>query len=130
MHAQENEPSTEEINKIWMEESQKMFQDSVKLTKNYASWWSYIPHFIHSPFYCYAYAYAQLLVLALYGLYKSKKCENFKELYIKMLSLGGSVSPKELVAMFGFDIEDENFWEIGIKEIQKLINEFMELQSC
>lgn len=113
-----------------MEESQKMFQDSVKLTKNYASWWSYIPHFIHSPFYCYAYAYAQLLVLALYGLYKSKKCENFKELYIKMLSLGGSVSPKELVAMFGFDIEDENFWEIGIKEIQKLINEFMELQSC
>ena len=47
-----------------------------------------------------------------------------------MLSLGGSVSPKELVAMFGFDIEDENFWEIGIKEIQKLINEFMELQSC
>ena len=113
-----------------MEESQKMFQDSVKLTKNYASWWSYIPHFIHSPFYCYAYAYAQLLVLALYGLYKSKKCENFKELYIKMLSLGGSVSPKELVGMFGVDIEDENFWEIGIKEIQKLINEFMELQSC
>lgn len=113
-----------------MEESQRMFQDSVKLTKNYASWWSYIPHFIHSPFYCYAYAYAQLLVLALYGLYKSKKCENFKELYIKMLSLGGSVSPKELVGMFGFDIEDENFWEIGIKEIQKLINEFMELQSC
>ncbi|EAH8682419.1 oligoendopeptidase F [Campylobacter jejuni] len=130
LHAQENELSTEEINKIWMEESRKMFQDSVKLTKNYASWWSYIPHFIHSPFYCYAYAYAQLLVLALYGLYKSKKCENFKELYIKMLSLGGSVSPKELVGMFGFDIEDENFWEIGIKEIQKLINEFMELQSC
>ncbi|EOJ9175613.1 M3 family metallopeptidase, partial [Campylobacter jejuni] len=126
----ENELSTEEINKIWMEESQKMFQDSVKLTKNYASWWSYIPHFIHSPFYCYAYAYAQLLVLTLYGLYKSKKCENFKKLYIKMLSLGGSVSPKELVGMFGFDIEDENFWEIGIKEIQKLINEFMELQSC
>lgn len=61
---------------------------------------------------------------------KVKNVKNFKELYIKMLSLGGSVSPKELVAMFGFDIEDENFWEIGIKEIQKLINEFMELQSC
>lgn len=61
---------------------------------------------------------------------KVKNVKNFKELYIKMLSLGGSVSPKELVGMFGFDIEDENFWEIGIKEIQKLINEFMELQSC
>lgn len=130
LHAHENELSTEEINKIWMEESQKMFANSVKLTKNYASWWSYIPHFIHTPFYCYAYAYAQLLVLALYGLYKSGKCENFKELYIKMLSLGGSVSPKELVGMFGFDIEDENFWEIGIKEIQKLIDEFMELKIC
>jgi len=130
LHAHENELSTEEINKIWMEESQKMFGNSVKLTKNYASWWSYIPHFIHTPFYCYAYAYAQLLVLALYGLYKSGKCENFKELYIKMLSLGGSVSPKELVGMFGFDIEDENFWEIGIKEIQKLIDEFMELKIC
>ncbi|MBM0637159.1 M3 family oligoendopeptidase [Campylobacter sp. VicNov18] len=130
LHAQENELSTEELNKIWMEESQKMFQDSIKLTKNYAFWWSYIPHFIHSPFYCYAYAYAQLLVLALYGLYKSGKCENFKELYIKMLSLGGSISPKELVQMFGFDIEDENFWEIGIKEIQKLVDEFMELKIC
>ncbi|MPV76917.1 M3 family oligoendopeptidase [Campylobacter hepaticus] len=130
LHAQENELSTEELNKIWIEESQKMFQDSVKLTKNYAFWWSYIPHFIHSPFYCYAYAYAQLLVLALYGLYKSEKCPNFKELYIKMLSLGGSVSPKDLVKMFGFDIEDENFWEIGIKEIKKLIDELMELKTC
>lgn len=128
IHAHKDELSKEQINQIWMEESQKMFEESVHLTKNYASWWSYIPHFIHSPFYCYAYAYAQLLVLALYGLYKSKKCENFKELYIKMLSLGGSVSPKELVAMFDLDIENENFWKIGIKEIEKIIDEFMELK--
>ena len=130
LHSFENELSFEKINEIWMQESQKMFKDSVKLTKNYSFWWSYIPHFIHSPFYCYAYAYAQLLVLALYGLYKSGKCENFKELYIKMLSLGGSREPKELVAMFGFDIESENFWEIGIKEIEKLVDEFMELKLC
>lgn len=128
IHAHKDELSKEQINQIWMEESQKMFEESVHLTKNYASWWSYIPHFIHSPFYCYAYAYAQLLVLALYGLYKSKKCENFKELYIKILSLGGSVSPKELVAMFDLDIENENFWKIGIKEIEKIIDEFMELK--
>ncbi len=128
IHANENELKSEEISQIWMEESQKMFGESVELSKNYALWWSYIPHFIHSPFYCYAYAYAQLLVLALYGLYKSNACSNFKELYIKMLSLGGSVSPKELVGMFGFDIEDKSFWEIGIVEIKKLIDEFMRLK--
>ncbi|EAH8597873.1 M3 family oligoendopeptidase [Campylobacter coli] len=128
IHANENELKSEEISQIWMEESQKMFGESLELSKNYALWWSYIPHFIHSPFYCYAYAYAQLLVLALYGLYKSNACSNFKELYIKMLSLGGSVSPKELVRMFGFDIEDKSFWEIGIVEIKKLIDEFMRLK--
>ncbi|MCH5335809.1 MAG: M3 family oligoendopeptidase [Campylobacter sp.] len=124
IHAYKDELSKEQINQIWIEESQKMFKSSVHLSKNYALWWSYIPHFIHSPFYCYAYAFAQLLVLALYGLYKSKKCENFKELYIKMLSSGGSVSPKDLISMFGFDYEDKNFWEIGIKEIEKLVDEF------
>lgn len=124
VHKEENELKKEQIDAIWMEESVKMFGKSVKLTKNYASWWSYIPHFIHSPFYCYAYSYAQLLVLALYGLYKSGKCENFKELYIKMLSLGGSVSPKELISVFGFDVEDENFWQFGICEIEKLLKEF------
>ncbi|MBZ7953600.1 M3 family oligoendopeptidase [Campylobacter sp. W0018] len=127
IHNHKHELNSEEISKIWMEESQKMFKESVDLTKNYALWWSYIPHFIHTPFYCYAYAYAQLLVLAFYGLYKRKEKQNFKELYIKMLSLGGSVSPKELVAMFGFDIENENFWEIGITEIKQMIDEFMEL---
>ncbi|MGH2266842.1 M3 family oligoendopeptidase [Campylobacter taeniopygiae] len=127
IHNHKHELNSEEISKIWMEESQKMFKESVDLTKNYALWWSYIPHFIHTPFYCYAYAYAQLLVLAFYGLYKRKEKQNFKELYIKMLSLGGSVSPKELVSMFGFDIENENFWEIGMAEIKQMIDEFMEL---
>lgn len=124
IHAKEDELSYDELCQIWMEESAAMFKDSVKLSKNYAAWWSYIPHFVHSPFYCYAYGYAQLLVLALYGLYKSGKCANFKELYLKMLSLGGSVSPKELISSFGFDIEDANFWKLGISEIEKLLIEF------
>lgn len=125
IYKEKDELSKDKIDRIWLEESQKMFEDSVILTKNYACWWSYIPHFIHSPFYCYAYAYAQLLVLALYGLYKSNKCPNFKELYLSMLSSGGSISPKDLIASFGFDIESKNFWEIGIKEIEKLINDFV-----
>lgn len=124
IHAKEDELSYEELCKIWMEESAAMFGESLKLSKNYASWWSYIPHFVHSPFYCYAYGYAQLLVLALYGLYRGGECGNFKALYLKMLSLGGSLSPKELVGSFGFDIEDVNFWHIGMGEIKKLLEEF------
>lgn len=128
-HATQGELSAEELSKIWIEESQKMFKDSIELSKNYALWYSYIPHFIHSPFYCYAYAYAQLLVLALYGLYKSKKCENFVELYIEFLSSGGSKSPKELVSMFGFDIESDEFWNIGLEQVKILVDEFLRLSD-
>jgi oligoendopeptidase F len=102
-----------------------MFGDSLILNDYYKIWWSYIPHFIHSPFYCYAYSYAQLLVLALFGLYKSGKCPNFTEIYTKFLSLGGSKSPKKLVEMFGFDIDDEEFWSVGIAQVANLVDEFI-----
>lgn len=125
IHSYEGEISSDEIDRIWLEESKKMFGDSLILNDYYKIWWSYIPHFIHSPFYCYAYSYAQLLVLALFGLYKSGKCENFVEIYTKFLSLGGSKSPKELVGMFGFDIDDEKFWNIGIEQVANLVNEFI-----
>ncbi|WP_169942028.1 M3 family oligoendopeptidase [Campylobacter sp. RM15925] len=128
VHAYEGEISLEELNKIWLEESKKMFGKSVTLNDYYKIWWSYIPHFIHSPFYCYAYSYAQLLVLAIFGLYKSGKCKNFVEIYTEFLSLGGSMSPKDMVAKFGFDIESEKFWDIGIKEVKKLVDEFEELK--
>lgn len=127
VHAHDGELSVEEFNRYWMQESSKMFGESIKLTKQYEMWWSYIPHFIHSPFYCYAYAYGQLLVLALYGLYKQGKKEDFLDNYILFLSSGGSKSPKELVAKFGFDIEDEAFWSIGIEEVKRLLGEFYEL---
>lgn len=127
VHSHEGELSLEEFNSSWIQESKKMFGNSVELTKNYHIWWSYIPHFIHSPFYCYAYSYGQLLVLALYGLYKSKEMKNFVEKYEAFLSAGGSKSPKELVGYFGFDIEDEEFWQIGLNEIKKLIDELKEL---
>lgn len=128
IHARKGELSTKEFSEIWMKESKKMFGESVTLTPNYALWFSYIPHFLHTPFYCYAYAYAQLLVLALYGLYKSGKCENFVERYTNLLKSGGSKSPKNLIAEFGFDIENANFWELGIKEIEKLVDEFLRLK--
>ncbi|ANV97535.1 oligoendopeptidase F [Helicobacter enhydrae] len=132
IHASEDELKSQDFDAIWIKENQKMFGKSIKLTKNYASWWSYIPHFIHSPFYCYAYSYGQLLVLALFGLYKesiaNNKKEEFVKTYIEFLSAGGSRSPRDLIATFGFDIEDERFWEIGIKQIKILLEEFQALK--
>ncbi|PID47753.1 MAG: oligoendopeptidase F [Proteobacteria bacterium] len=124
VHAHEGELSLDDFNSYWMVESEKMFGKSVELGEDYKIWWSYIPHFIHSSFYCYAYSYGQLLVLALYGLYKSKKMDNFVEVYTKFLSLGGSKSPKELVGMFDFDIDDGEFWQIGLNEVKNMLNEF------
>lgn len=123
IHAIDGELDVDTLNSIWFEENKKMFGNSLKLTKKYALWWSYIPHFIHSPFYCYAYSYGQLLSLALFGLYKSGH-DGFVDKYIKFLSYGGSKSPKELVGIFGFDIEDANFWQYGINEVAKILDEF------
>ena len=123
IHAKKDELSTTQLSDIWQSENAKMFGDSLKLTKNYALWWSYIPHFIHSPFYCYAYSYGQLLSLALFGLYKQNK-KDFVPKYTKFLSAGGSQSPKDLVKIFGFDIEDSAFWEVGINEVKNLLNAF------
>ncbi|CAM2772320.1 M3 family oligoendopeptidase [Helicobacter felis] len=131
IHSTENELKAEDFDTIWQEENAKMFGKSVKLTKNYARWWSYIPHFIHSPFYCYAYSYGQLLVLALFGLYRQKQTPSekkaFVETYTEFLSKGGSQSPEELVGMFGLDIADKEFWKIGMGEVEKMLGEFEDL---
>ncbi|WP_104741690.1 M3 family oligoendopeptidase [Helicobacter ailurogastricus] len=125
------ELKTKDFDKIWQEENAKMFGKSLKLSKNYARWWSYIPHFIHSPFYCYSYSYGQLLVLALFGLYRSKgsasEKQDFVETYTTFLSKGGSQSPEELVGMFGLNIADKEFWKIGMHEVEKMLNEFEDL---
>ena len=125
VHESADELSTGQIDELWMEESRKMFAGELILQDHYKSWWSYIPHFIHSPFYCYSYAYAQLLVLALYGLYKSGRLENFVQIYTEFLSSGGSDEPQKLVAKFGFDINKSEFWRIGIEQVAALVDEFV-----
>ena len=121
---EKGELSKEEYNQIWMQENEKMFKGSVVLTKNYEIWWSYIPHFIHSPFYCYAYSYAQLLVFSLYKLYKDG-FENFEEKYIEFLTQGGSIPPKkQFKELFNLDIEDEEFWEKGMDVVKEMVKEF------
>ena len=124
VHQHDGELDLETFNRYWLQESKKMFGESITLSDDYKMWWSYIPHFIHSPFYCYAYSYGQLLVLALYGLYKQSDKAEFVKNYVSFLSAGGSQSPKELIKKFNFDIEDENFWKLGIGEIQNLLEEF------
>ncbi|WP_299083842.1 M3 family oligoendopeptidase [uncultured Campylobacter sp.] len=125
VHASADELSVEQVGELWMEESRKMFAGELILQDHYKSWWSYIPHFIHTPFYCYSYAYAQLLVLALYGLYKSGRLENFVQIYTEFLSSGGSDAPQKLVAKFGFDINKSEFWRIGIEQVAALVDEFV-----
>lgn len=120
VHQKEGELSSEELSNLWQEENQKMFGKSVVLTPNYRLWWSYIPHFIHTPFYCYAYSYGQLLVFALFGVYRRNKAD-FVAKYEEFLSLGGSKSPKELVGIFGLDIESDDFWNIGMNEVRLLL---------
>ena len=126
VHQKEGELSVDEFSQIWQEENQKMFGKSVVLTQNYSCWWSYIPHFIHTPFYCYAYSYGQLLVMALFGVYR-KEGQDFVNKYEKFLSLGGSQSPRELVGIFGLDIEDDDFWKIGICEVKRLMQGLKEI---
>lgn len=125
-HAENDEVSFEKICEIWLEESKKMFGESLTLKNHYKLWWSYIPHFIHSPFYCYSYAFAQLLTISFFGLYKNG-FKNFIEIYKEFLSLGGSQKPEILIQKFGFNIKDKNFWEIGLKEIKKILDNFKEL---
>lgn len=112
--------SDEEFCNIWLEENGKLYGDTVKMVDSYKWGWAYIPHFFHTPFYCYAYSFGQLLVLALYHEYK-KQGDKFRSGYRELLSLGGSDSPDRLVQKtIGLDINQRSFWEgaLGLLEEQ------------
>lgn len=119
---EEGELSTERFSEIWRKVQTDLYGDSVTLSSNYDLWWCYIPHFLHSPGYVYAYAFGELLVLALYELYKQGNA-GFEDTYIDLLSAGGSKKPEELVGMFGFDIQSPEFWNQGIRVVENMIEE-------
>ncbi len=110
---EKGELKPQQICELWLEANEKEFGESVELTDDYGWWWSYVLHFVHYPFYCYAYAFGELLVLALYGLYKEQGQE-FVPKYIELLSRGGSEDPKDLLAEIGVDITDPEFWQKGL----------------
>lgn len=120
--------STKIINELWIQANHKMFRDSVELSEEYGNWWSYIPHFVHTPFYCYAYAFGELVVLALYAQYR-KEGASFLPKYLQMLKAGGSLSPKDLMAQVGVDMTDPNFWQGGLNMLAKYVDMVEELAT-
>ncbi len=110
----------ETLSQIWLETQKAMFGDAVVLTEDYGIWWSYIPHFLHTPGYVYAYAFGELLVLALYSRYREVG-EPFASGYLEMLSLGGSERPEEVVARSGLDLKDPGLWERGLGVLDRMI---------
>jgi oligoendopeptidase F len=117
---EQGELKTEAVTDMWLETQRQMFGGSVILTENYGIWWSYIPHFLHTPGYVYSYAFGELLVLALYGLYRQEG-ETFVPKYLDLLAAGGSRSPYELVKPFGVDLDDPGFWRNGLKIIDDML---------
>lgn len=113
----EGELSIERIGELWAQTQTELLGDAVEVTENYRSWWSYVPHFIGTPGYVYAYAYGQLLALSVYGQYLERG-EEFVPAYVELLSAGGSKSPEELAAIAGLDLADPGFWESGIELVR------------
>jgi oligoendopeptidase F len=119
---EKGELNSEHISRLWLETQSAMFGDSVQLLDHYGIWWSYIPHLVHWPGYVYAYAFGNLLVLALYQDYVERGAD-FVPLYIDLLEAGGRNSPEDLLKPFKIDLEDPEFWQRGLAAIEALLEE-------
>jgi oligoendopeptidase F len=119
---EEGELSVERFKALWVESQEEMLGDSVELTEGYGSWWSYVPHFISTPGYVYAYAYGQLLALSIYKRYVDEG-EPFVPCYLELLRAGGSRSPEELGRIVGIDLADPGFWDSGLDLVETQLEE-------
>jgi len=118
----EGELSTDRINETWVETQTDLFGDSVQITEGYRMWWSYVPHFITTPGYVYAYAYGLLLALSVYSRYLHEG-DPFVPRYIELLSAGGSRSPEHLAEIVGIDLTDPGFWDSGLALVEEQLSE-------
>jgi oligoendopeptidase F len=119
---EEGELSVDRFGELWAESQSEMFGDSIEITDGYRGWWSYIPHFIGSPGYVYAYAYGQLLALAVYERYRQTGPELVPQ-YLELLAAGGSRSPEELAQIVGIDLSDPGFWAAGLDLVERQLTE-------
>jgi oligoendopeptidase F len=116
------ELTTDQINALWLSVQGESLGPAITLDSGYEPFWAYIPHFIHLPFYVYAYAFGDCLVNSLYGVY-AKAEDGFVDRYFALLAAGGSKPYGELLAPFGLDAKDPGFWQIGLGMIEGMIVE-------
>lgn len=119
--------SSEELHELYMANLRQQFGDSVELSDEFKYEWVSIPHIYHTPFYCYAYSFGQLLVLALYRRYQQEG-DAFKPGYLKLLSYGGSARPQEILEEAGIDMTDPAFWQGGFDVIREMVDELEEIE--
>jgi oligoendopeptidase F len=125
---EKGELPTDQINELWMDANRPMHGDAVHLTEGYGWWWLYIGHFIHVPFYCYAYAFGELLVLALVQKHKQEG-PAFVPRYLELLAAGGSEAPDRLLSRLGMDVNDPSFWELGLRLLADMVQEAEQLAA-
>jgi len=110
----------DEISKTYIQNLKEQFGNSVAVSEDFAIEWSCIPHFYHTPFYCYAYSFGNLLALSLFQRYK-KEGNDFVSSYINILAAGGSKKPEKLLAEYGFDISSQKFWQEGFDYVESQV---------
>jgi oligoendopeptidase F len=118
----QGELTADRICALWLEVQQESLGPAIELKPGYETFWAYIPHFLHSPFYVYAYAFGDCLVNSLYAVYE-RAADGFAERYLAMLSAGGTKHHSELLAPFGLDARDPAFWQGGLGVIERMITE-------
>jgi len=130
LHAarREGELTPDDINALWMSVQAQSLGDAFDFMEGYETFWAYIPHFIHSPFYVYAYAFGDGLVNALYAVYEENP-DGFQDKYFDLLKAGGSKHHKELLAPFGLDASDPAFWDKGLSMISGMIDELEAMEG-
>ncbi|MGR3498030.1 MAG: M3 family oligoendopeptidase [Limimaricola soesokkakensis] len=124
----QGELTPDDIDALWMSVQAESLGPIFDFAPGYESFWAYIPHFVHSPFYVYAYAFGDGLVNALYAVYEEGG-EDFQEKYFEMLKAGGSKHHKELLAPFGLDASDPAFWDKGLSMIEGMIDELEQMEA-
>ena len=122
------ELTSEELGQYWLEVQRESLGPAVRLGPGYETYWTYIGHFIHAPFYVYAYAFGDCLVNSLYAVYE-KSADGFAARYLDLLAAGGRKHHSELLAPFGLDARDPAFWDKGLSVIERMIGELEALEG-
>jgi len=123
------ELTSDKIGELWLSVQGESLGPAIKLGEGYETFWTYIPHFIHSPFYVYAYAFGDCLVNSLYAVYEEAEA-GFQDKYFELLKAGGTKHHSELLAPFGLDATDPDFWKKGLSVIERIIDELEELDRA